>query len=89
MKKSGNGKPETCAYNILRTVRGEVPFERTMGVSGSLIDQPANLVINEAETDALRQLEIFEPRIDADRVAVTSDGLGGFVYDIQLSRREG
>ncbi len=89
MKKSGNGTPETCAHNILRTVRGEVPFERTMGVSGSLIDQPAVLVVNEAETDALRQLEIFEPRIHADRVGVTTDGLGGFSYDIQLSRKEG
>lgn len=89
MRKSGNGKPETCAYNILRTVRGEVPFERTMGVSGSFMDRPSNVVINEAETDALRQLEIFEPRIDAERVAIIPGDLGSFAYDIQLSRKEG
>lgn len=89
MRKQGNSRPEVCAYNILSTIRGEVAYERIKGVDGRLTDQPANMVTGEAETDAERQLEIFEPRIDVDRVEVTTDEHGDFEYDIQLSRKEG
>ena len=28
MKASGNGAPEICVQNLLKTIRGEVPYER-------------------------------------------------------------
>lgn len=28
MKASGNAAPETCVQNLLKTIRGEVPYER-------------------------------------------------------------
>lgn len=89
MRKSGNGRPEVCATNILSTIRGEVAYERIKGVDGRLHDQPMNTAAGEAQTDAERQLEIFEPRIDVDHIEVTSNEHGDFTYDIQLSRKEG
>ena len=31
MKASGNGAPEICVQNLLKTIRGEVPYERIKG----------------------------------------------------------
>ena len=32
MKASGNGTPQTCVQNLLKTTRGEVPYERIKGI---------------------------------------------------------
>ena len=32
MKASGNAAPETCVQNLLKTIRGEVPYERIKGI---------------------------------------------------------
>ena len=34
MQAHGNGNPETCASNLLRTIRGEVPYDRVRGRDG-------------------------------------------------------
>lgn len=89
MRKTGNSLPEVCAANILSTIRGEVAYERIKGVDGTLHGQPMNTAAAEAETDAERQLEIFEPRIDVDHIEVIGNETGDFTYDIILSRKEG
>lgn len=89
MRKNGNSRPDVCANNILSTIRGEVAYERVKGVDGRLHGQPMNTAASEAQTDAERQLEIFEPRIDVDHIEVTGNETGDFVYDIILSRKEG
>ena len=33
MKASGNGAPEICVQNLLKTIRGEVPYERIKGIA--------------------------------------------------------
>ena len=30
MKASGNAAPETCVQNLLKTIRGEAPYERDL-----------------------------------------------------------
>ena len=40
MKASGNGAPEICVQNLLKTIRGEVPYERIKGIDRTLIDKP-------------------------------------------------
>lgn len=89
MRKTGNSRPEVCAYNILSIVRGEVAYERVKGVDGRLHDQPAAFSAAEAGSDAERQLKIFEPRISADSVTAVSAGRGDYRFDIQLSKKEG
>jgi len=59
MKAHGNGTPETCASNLLRIVRGEVPYDRVRGRDGALVDQPN--AIDEAVADAEWVLETYEP----------------------------
>lgn len=77
MKAHGNGTPETCASNLLRIVRGEVPYDRVRGRNGALIDQPN--AKNEAAADIEWLMETYEPRVSVESVeeiaaaAITGD----------------
>lgn len=90
MKASGNGLPQRCAYNILRTVRGEVAYERTKGIDGSLVDAPAASAAPEAISDATRQLEIFEPRISVDNIDIAGAlaETGNMLLNVTMHRKE-
>lgn len=70
MKASGNSRPELCAANLLRITRGEVPYERTKGLSIANIDSPATRAGSDVEADAVWLLENYEPRIDVDSVNI-------------------
>lgn len=88
MKAHGNGTPETCAANLLRIVRGEVPFDRVKGRDGSLIDR-AN-VTDEATADAEWLLETYEPRVQVESVETKPDGQtpGEFATLVNFRRKE-
>ncbi len=89
MKKTGNGLPETCVDNLVRIRRGEVAYERVKGIDVSLIDQPTSEILEDASSDAERQIEIFEPRVDVDSVECTGEeGGGNFNFDISIHRKE-
>lgn len=76
MKANGNGTPETCASNLLRIVRGEVPYDRVRGRDGALIDQPN--AADEAMADAEWLLGEYEPRVEiADVSTDTGSAAGG------------
>ena len=80
MKASGNGRPETCAANLLRIVRGEVPFDRVRGVDGALIDQPN--VSEAAVADAEWVLETFEPRVEPESIEASPEAAFSGDFDM-------
>lgn len=63
MLSQGNGDPAQCVGNLLRLVRGEVPFERLKGLDPRLIDQPASSAAYELLADAEWLIENYEPRV--------------------------
>lgn len=74
---SGNGAAETCAVNLLRTVRGEVPMARVKGIGREHIDRPSSTA-GELYGDVEWVLETFEPRLDPDEVeAMAEDASAG------------
>lgn len=88
MRASGNGTPEICALNLLRIVRGEVPFDRIKGINGSFIDRPNPT--DDVAADIEQTLEIYEPRIDVASInteAAASD-LGSVGTIVELKRRK-
>lgn len=88
MKAHGNGNPEICAFNLLRTVRGEVPFDRVRGRDGALVDQPN--AKDEAAADAEWVVETFEPRVtveDAETIAAAAIS-GDFSTRMNIARKE-
>ena len=80
MKESGNGAPDVCANNLLRTFRGEVPFERVKGLNPRLIDKPISDAEVELAEDAEWLIGTYEPRATLNGVSIaqTSAADGGF-----------
>ena len=75
MKASGNGTPQTCVQNLLKTTRGEVPYERIKGIDRSLIDQPSETAAPELAAEVEFVVETYEPRVqlsDSDLKALTA-----------------
>jgi len=88
MKASGNGLPETCALNLLRIVRGEVPFDRVRGVDGTLIDR-AN-VTAEFQADIEWLLETYEPRVEIESIEESAEAFmaGDYASIVKIKRKE-
>lgn len=88
MKAHGNGTPETCASNLLRIVRGGVPFDRVRGRDGDLIDQPN--ATDEAIADAEWLLETYEPRVavESAEAIVEAAITGDFSILANIKRKE-
>ena len=70
MKASGNSAPELCALNLLRTVRGEVTFDRLRGLDARNIARPVGLATPDIEADAIWLISTYEPRVNPDEVAL-------------------
>lgn len=73
MRASGNGNVTVCVNNLLRTFRGEVPYERLKGIDPRLIDQPTETVRAKVQQDARWLIETYEPRAALENVSVTYD----------------
>lgn len=78
MRAQGNSDPQVCAANLLRTVRGEVPYARTKGIDGSLIDRPASSP--EVAEDIEWVIEEYEPRLAFEDV-LPDEGAGAAIGD--------
>lgn len=85
MKASGNGKPEICVQNLLKTIRGEVPYERMKGISRALIDQPGETVGAELTADVEFLIETYEPRVNLSNVEY--QGLAAEVGGFQIGAK--
>lgn len=75
MKASGNGAPEICVQNLLKTIRGEVPYERIKGIDRTLIDKPSETAATDLAADVEFIVETYEPRVqlsDSDLKALTA-----------------
>ena len=88
MKAHRNGAPETCAANLLRIVRGEVPYDRVRGRDGALVDKPNHE--DEATADAEWLLETYEPRITVESAEAIAEAAatGDFSTVVTITRKE-
>lgn len=88
MKAHGNGNPETCASNLLRIVRGEVPLDRVKGMDGTLVDKPN--ASDEAIADAEWLLETYEPRVSIESIGDNPEAAasGDFSMLVNIKRKE-
>lgn len=91
MKAKGNGTPEVCANNLLRMVRGEVPFERVKGLDPRIVDKPLSSVNAELDADAAWLIETYEPRVQFDGLTISQTDMatGGFAVTANVTEKEG
>ena len=88
MKARGNGTPETCASNLLRIVRGEVPYDRVRGRDSTLVDQPN--ATDEALADIEWLINTYEPRvtIDSSEARADTELCGDYSTIVSINRRK-
>ena len=88
MKAHGNGTPETCASNLLRLARGEVPYDRVRGRDGALVDQPN--ASDEVIADIEWVLETYEPRVTIESAATDKEAAlyGDYSTLVNIQRKE-
>lgn len=77
MRANGNGAPNVCASNLLRLIRGEVPYERIKGLDPRMIDKPITTAEPEIQQDAEWLLETYEPRVTMVGISVAQNDTGG------------
>ena len=84
MLSSGNGPREICAANLIKTIRGEVPYERTKGINRRMIDTPS---INESaiKADVSWLIETYEPRISNFDVRLAGDDAEQGAFGVNLT----
>ena len=90
MKASGNGTVKQCVTNLLKTWRGEVPYERVKGLDPRMIDKPLATVQPQVQQDAHWLLETYEPRTDVERVTAESADVvsGGILITAHITGGE-
>lgn len=87
MKAHGNGTPETCTSNLLRIVRGEVPFDRVRGRDGALVDKPNATAESSADVEWL--LKTYEPRVNIKSIELNPMALSGdYSTLVNIERKE-
>ena len=89
MKASGNGTPETCVQNLLKTIRGEVPYERLKGIDRTLIDRPSELAAPDLVADVQWVVETYEPQVNLSAVDLTAlaAGIGSYELDTSIQNQ--
>lgn len=85
MLSNGNSNAEITARNLIKTYRGEVPYDRIRGIDGSFTDKPISKVIDNIDNDVRETIEEYEPRADVIDVAVSlSNGKIEIELDIDI-----
>lgn len=90
MRAKGNGTPAVCSDNLLKIVRGEVPFDRIKGLNPRTIDRPLIDAEAELQQDAEWLISTYEPRVTVERIRVAqSSGVtGNFNVTAEVKERE-
>lgn len=86
MLAKGNSAPEVCVQNLLKTIRGEVPYERIKGIDRTIFDSPSGYGANDLKADAEFIIKTYEPRVEIDKVEITASNSqnGGFNLTAKL-----
>ena len=88
MKSKGNGKPEQCAANLLKIIRGEVPYERLKGLNADLIDMPGSAAMQEVGPEIEWLIETYEPRLNFDGAGIESLDVLNAHFDINVDLKD-
>lgn len=88
MLAKGNGNVDVCIKNLVRTYRGDVPFERAMGLSRRYIGKTEGIEVARMTVDTKKMIEAYEDRVEIDNLAVTRIMGGDYRCIVELGRDE-
>lgn len=90
MRAKGNGTSQVCANNLLRIVRGEVPFERVKGLDPRIIDLPIGEAQSSLRQDAEWLIGTYEPRVMVNDINIVpaTGADAGFIVTVDATEKE-
>ncbi|MFR7829178.1 MAG: early E1A protein [Eubacterium sp.] len=88
MLSQGNGNAEVTSQNLIKIIRGEVPYDRIRGIDVSYIDRPVEIVKDDVENDVIETLEDYEPRVDVQDVNLEQTSDGSFKINLEVTKVE-
>ena len=88
MLSQGNGNAEVTSQNLIKIIRGEVPYDRIRGIDVSYIDRPVEIVKDDVENDVIETLEDYEPRVDIQDVNLEQTSDGSFKINLEVTKVE-
>lgn len=88
MLAKGNGNVENCINNLVHIFRGEVPFERAMGLNRAYIGKSSGIEFAKMTVDTKRMLKAYEPRAEIDNIKVKTILAGDYRMEIALKGAE-
>lgn len=88
MLSKGNGNAEVTSQNLVKTIRGEVPFDRIRGIGISYTDRPISEVRTDVVNDIFETLEDYEPRVDIKNIDLEQSGNGSFNIILEVDKVE-
>lgn len=78
MQRSGNGRPNVCAQNLLKCIVGEVPYSRLKGLSPEIIGSPMASGAD-IRREARHLIATLEPRVQVNDIIVAGNAEGEFI----------
>lgn len=85
MRSEHNSDVRVCIDNLVKTIRGEVPYAREKGIDGGIIDLPPDEAEVELAAAIDESIESYEPRVDVEDTNVDVINVNGDLkYDIDI-----
>lgn len=71
---------------IISTIRGEVPLDRNLGLTGSFLDKPINVARSLLVAEVLEALEAYEPRAQlvSAEIEISADVPGKLIPIVEV-----
>lgn len=88
MREKGNSNVQVCMDNLLKIVKGEVPYSRKKGIKRNIVDLPSDAAKLQIVMSANECIDSYEPRIDVRKVRPQNiDEDGNLSYTIMAEPR--
>ncbi len=81
---TGDDRIAQNVRNLINTYRYEIPYHRTMGIPGSLIDRPGPALMEIARVEIAQMLAVYEPRANVEDVQCEMDEDGNVTVVVIL-----
>ena len=85
MRAEGNSNVQVCIDNLLKTIKGEVPYARKKGIDSRIIDLPVDEAEVELAASADKCIDGYEPRVDIEGIEINVINVdGNLSYDVDI-----
>lgn len=85
MRSEKNSDVRVCIDNLLKTIKGEVPYAREKGIDGEIVDLPPDEAEVELAAAIDESIAGYEPRVDIEDIDVdVTNENGDLGYTIDM-----